>query len=193
MAVVRLKTFGQTGSTHLARGNGTRLRRPGERQGHRASFLDQRLPAYEREIMNMVGMGVTENAELRPHVKAGAHGFSMAISGRRKERALRASPRNRGSVPSHLMAAGRCSARRRAEAHARSQRRRYLCNVPIGIYRGFRNVFDNPDALLVAVVGGPARRQGRLASFRSGRRQHARPGSRLMTMAIRWLRNLLQA
>ena len=27
--------------------------------------------------------------------------------------------------------------------------------MPIGIYRGFRNVSDNPDALLIAVVGGP--------------------------------------
>ena len=26
------------------------------------AFLDQRIPRYEREIINMVGMGVTENA-----------------------------------------------------------------------------------------------------------------------------------
>ena len=46
-------------------------------KGSNLAFLDQRLPAYEREIINMVGMGVTENAELRPHVKAGADGFSI--------------------------------------------------------------------------------------------------------------------
>ena len=46
-------------------------------KGSDLAFLDQRLPAYEREIINMVGMGVTENPALRPHVKAGASGFSI--------------------------------------------------------------------------------------------------------------------
>jgi hypothetical protein len=27
--------------------------------------------------------------------------------------------------------------------------------VPIGIYRGFRSLTDAPDALLMAIVGGP--------------------------------------
>ena len=30
-----------------------------------------------------------------------------------------------------------------------------VCNVPIGIYRGFRNLSDRPDALLMAIIGGP--------------------------------------
>src|SRR4029077_17110899 len=30
-----------------------------------------------------------------------------------------------------------------------------ICNVPIGIYRGFRNLSDRPDALLMAIIGGP--------------------------------------
>ena len=30
-----------------------------------------------------------------------------------------------------------------------------MCNVPIGIFRGFRNISDDPDALLIAIVGGP--------------------------------------
>ena len=30
-----------------------------------------------------------------------------------------------------------------------------LCNVPIGIFRGFRNISDDPHALLIAIVGGP--------------------------------------
>jgi hypothetical protein len=28
-------------------------------------------------------------------------------------------------------------------------------NVPIGVYRGFRSLTDAPDALLMAIVGGP--------------------------------------
>ena len=46
-------------------------------KGSDLAFLDQRIPAYQREIIDMVGMGVTENAALRPNVKAGAHGFSI--------------------------------------------------------------------------------------------------------------------
>jgi len=41
------------------------------------AFLDQRIPTYERDIINMVGMGVTENAALKPNVKEGAFGFSV--------------------------------------------------------------------------------------------------------------------
>ena len=46
-------------------------------KGSDLAFLDQRIPAYQREIIDMVGMGVTENAALRPNVKLGAHGFSI--------------------------------------------------------------------------------------------------------------------
>src|ERR1041385_6177045 len=46
-------------------------------KGLAIAFLDQRIPAYEREIINMVGMGVTENSALAPQVKAGAAGFSV--------------------------------------------------------------------------------------------------------------------
>jgi hypothetical protein len=41
------------------------------------AFLDQRIPRYERHIINMVGMGVTENAALKPNVKESAVGFSV--------------------------------------------------------------------------------------------------------------------
>jgi len=51
--------------------------RAAQARGAAIAFLDQRIPAYEREIINMVGMGVTENPELAPHVKAGAAGFSV--------------------------------------------------------------------------------------------------------------------
>ena len=33
------------------------------------AFLDQRIPRYERDIINMVGMGVTKNAARKPNVK----------------------------------------------------------------------------------------------------------------------------
>ena len=51
--------------------------RAAQARGADIAFVDQRIPAYKREIINMVGMGVTENSELAPHVKAGAAGFSV--------------------------------------------------------------------------------------------------------------------
>ena len=30
-----------------------------------------------------------------------------------------------------------------------------VVNVPIGIYRGFRSLTDRPDALMMAIIGGP--------------------------------------
>src|SRR5579885_728460 len=49
-------------------------------KGSDLAFLDQRLPGYRREIINMIGLGVTENvkeASLAPKIKAGAHGFAV--------------------------------------------------------------------------------------------------------------------
>src|SRR5262249_41070426 len=50
-------------------------------KGSDIAFLDQRIPAYRREIINIIGMGVTENVkdpELAPKIKAPAHGFAIA-------------------------------------------------------------------------------------------------------------------
>jgi uncharacterized protein YjlB len=30
-----------------------------------------------------------------------------------------------------------------------------VINIPVGIYRGFRSLTDAPDALLMAIIGGP--------------------------------------
>ena len=128
---------------------------PSSANGSNLAFLDQRLPAYEREIINMVGMGVTENAELRPHVKAGAAGFSVTY--------IRA--------PKGCGAALHCHATEEVFIPVKGRWQVFwlegddertldldegdVVNVPIGIYRGFRNLSDRPDALLMAVVGGP--------------------------------------
>jgi len=124
-------------------------------KGSNLAFLDQRLPAYEREIINMVGMGVTENADLRPHVKAGADGFSITYirAPKGKGAALHRHATEEVFLPIH----GRWQVfwlegdQERTLDLAEGD----MCNVPIGIYRGFRNVSDNPDALLIAIVGGP--------------------------------------
>jgi len=123
-------------------------------KGLAVAFLDQRIPRYEREIINMVGMGVTENAELRPKVKAGAQGFSVTYvrAGKGKGAALHRHATEEVFIP----VKGRWQV---FWLEGESERTLDLdegdvVNVPIGIYRGFRNL-SGKNALLMAIIGGP--------------------------------------
>ena len=51
-----------------------------EMKGSDLAFLDQRIPAHKREIINVIDMSVVENVEdpaLVPKIAAPAHGFSV--------------------------------------------------------------------------------------------------------------------
>lgn len=124
-------------------------------KGSNLAFLDQRLPAYEREIINMVGMGVTENPDLRPHVKAGADGFSVTYI--RAPKGCGAALHRHATEEVFIPVQGTWQV-----FWLEGEQERTLdldegdvVNVPVGIYRGFRNVSDHPQALLMAIVGGP--------------------------------------
>jgi mannose-6-phosphate isomerase-like protein (cupin superfamily) len=124
-------------------------------KGSDLAFLDQRIPAYEREIINMVGMGVTENSALQPQVKAGAEGFSVTYV--RAPRGKGAALHRHATEEVFIPVKGRWQvfwlegdAERTVDLDEGD-----VCNVPIGIYRGFRNLSDRPGALLMAIIGGP--------------------------------------
>jgi mannose-6-phosphate isomerase-like protein (cupin superfamily) len=124
-------------------------------KGSSVAFVDQRIPAYEREIIDMVGMGVTENAALKPNVKLGAHGFSITY--------VRAPQGKGAALHRHATEEVFIPVKGRWQVFwldGEDERRIDLdegdvCNVPIGVYRGFRNLSGGPDALLMAVIGGP--------------------------------------
>ena len=124
-------------------------------KGSDLAFLDQRIPAYQREIIDMVGMGVTENAALKPNVKAGAHGFSITYV--RAPKGKGAALHRHATEEVFIPVKGRWQlfwldgdAERTVDLDEGD-----VCNVPIGIYRGFRNLSGGPDALLMAIIGGP--------------------------------------
>ena len=98
---------------------------------------------------------VTENATLRPHVKAGAQGFSITYvrAPKGKGAALHRHATEEVFLPIH----GRWQVfwLEGDEERTIDLDEGDLCNVPIGIFRGFRNLSDNPHALLIAIVGGP--------------------------------------
>jgi mannose-6-phosphate isomerase-like protein (cupin superfamily) len=124
-------------------------------KGSELAFLDQRIPAYQREIIDMVGMGVTENAALKPNVRAGAHGFSITYV--RAPKGKGAALHRHATEEVFIPVKGRWQV---FWLEGETERTVDLdegdvCNVPIGIYRGFRNLSGEADALLMAIIGGP--------------------------------------
>jgi mannose-6-phosphate isomerase-like protein (cupin superfamily) len=134
-------------NSNVARAKGAR--------GAEIAFLDQRIPAYEREIINMVGMGVTENAALKPHVQAGAAGFSVTYV--RAPHGKGAALHRHATEEVFIPVKGRWQVfwLEGEDERAVDLDEGDVCNVPIGIYRGFRNLSGGGDALLMAIVGGP--------------------------------------
>jgi quercetin dioxygenase-like cupin family protein len=128
-------------------------------KGSELAFLDQRIPGYQREIINIIGMGVVENMgdpDLKPKIQAPAHGFAVTY--------VRNTPQGRGAaLHRHPTEEVFIAARGAWEVYwleGETERQVTLrpgdiVNVPIGIYRGFRNACDDPEATLIAIVGGP--------------------------------------
>jgi quercetin dioxygenase-like cupin family protein len=128
-------------------------------KGSDLAFLDQRIPGYQREIINIIGMGVVENLDdpdLRPKITAPAHGFAVTY--------VRNTPKGHGAAlhrhpTEEVFIAAKDSWEvfwlEGAVERTITLQPGDIVNVPIGIYRGFRNASEDPEATLIAVVGGP--------------------------------------
>jgi mannose-6-phosphate isomerase-like protein (cupin superfamily) len=103
----------------------------------------------------MIGMGVTENAALAPNVKAPAHGFSVTYirAPKGKGAALHRHATEEVFVP--VLGRWQVFWMEGEQERTVDLDEGDMVNVPIGIYRGFRNLSDRPDALLMAIIGGP--------------------------------------
>ena len=128
-------------------------------KGSELAFLDQRIPGYQREIINIIGMGVVENMSdpaLKPKIEAPAHGFAVTY--------VRNTPKGHGAAlhrhPTEEVFIALKGPWEVFWLEAEAERKITLqpgdiVNVPIGVYRGFRNASDDPEATLIALVGGP--------------------------------------
>lgn len=128
-------------------------------KGSELAFLDQRIPGYQREIINIVGMGVVENLgdpDLKPKIQAPAHGFAVTY--------VRHTPKGHGAAlhrhPTEEVFIALKGPWEVFWLEGATERQVTLqpgdiVNVPVGIYRGFRNAGDDPEATLIAIVGGP--------------------------------------
>jgi quercetin dioxygenase-like cupin family protein len=132
--------------------------RAGAVKGSDLAFMDQRIPGYQREIINIIGTGVTENAadpSLLPKIKLPAHGFALVYI--RAEKGGAAALHRHATEEVFISVKGQWAI---FWLEGDNERQIVLdagdvVNVPIGIFRGFRNVGDEPDSLLIALVGGP--------------------------------------
>ena len=128
-------------------------------KGSDLAFLDQRIPGFQREIINIIGMGVVENMDdpaLKPKIKAPAYGFAVTY--------VRHTPKGHGAAlhrhPTEEVFIAAKGPWQVFWLEGDTERTITLepgdiVNVPIGVYRGFRNAGDDPEATLIAVVGGP--------------------------------------
>ena len=128
-------------------------------RGSDLAFLDQRIPGHEREIVNVVGMNVTENMDdpaLEPKLGT-AHGFSLvynhAKEGSGSGAALHAHQTEEIFAP--MKGSWEVFWLEGDEEHAVRLEPLDVVSVPIGVYRGFRLVSGEADALMLAIVGGP--------------------------------------
>jgi quercetin dioxygenase-like cupin family protein len=143
----------------VAEMEGSRVARLDAMKGSDLAFLDQRIPGYQREIINVIGMGVVENTKdprLAPKITAGAHGFAVTY--------VRNTPNGHGAaLHRHPTEEVFIAVKGPWEVfwlegdveRVVTLQPGDIVNVPIGIYRGFRNASDDPEATLIAVVGGP--------------------------------------
>ena len=108
--------------------------------------------AVNLTAINMVGMGVTENAALKPNVKESAVGFSVTYV--RAKTGRGAALHRHATEEVFIPVKGRWQVfwLEGDEERTVDLDEGDVLNVPIGIYRGFRSL---TDALLMAIIGGP--------------------------------------
>ncbi|MGE0253029.1 MAG: cupin domain-containing protein [Alphaproteobacteria bacterium] len=128
-------------------------------KGSDLAYLDQRMPEHAREIVNVIGMNVTENTDdplLRPKL-GNAYGFSLvynkAFAGSGSGPAFHSHQTEEVFIPMKgtwevVWLEGETERAVRLEPLD-------VCSVPVGIYRGFRLVSGEADAMMLAIVGGP--------------------------------------
>ena len=127
--------------------------------GSDLAYLDQRLPGHEREIVNVIGMNVTENNDdpmLEPKLGS-AHGFSLVYN--------KAHPGSGSGPAFHVHQTEEIFVPMKGvwelvwlegeEERAIALHPLDVVSVPTGIYRGFRCISGEDDALMLAIVGGP--------------------------------------
>ncbi len=115
------------------------------------AFVDSRIPGHEREIFNVIGRGVTEDASLPPAI-TDAQNFNLTL--------VRSAPGKGAALHSHLTVevfislSGEWAIYWGDEGENEIVLQQWdTISVPPGVMRGFRNA-GNEDGYLMAILGG---------------------------------------
>jgi mannose-6-phosphate isomerase-like protein (cupin superfamily) len=128
-----------------------RVARFKELKPSRQAFVDSRIPGHEREIFNVIGRGVTEDASLTPAI-TDARDFNVTLvhAGPEKGAALHAHP----TVEVFIALSGRWAVYWGDTGENEIVLEQWdTISVPPAVMRGFRNA-GNEDAYLMAILGG---------------------------------------
>jgi quercetin dioxygenase-like cupin family protein len=139
-----------------------RLARYKDLKASKQAFVDTRIPEYERDIYNVIGRGVTEDANLSASI-TDARYFSITYVGAEpgKGAALHAHE----TIEVFIPLTGRWAAYWGEKGDKEIEIEPFdVISFPPGVYRGFRNVGDGP-AMLMAIIGSKETTQdgGRVA------------------------------
>ncbi|MSQ26029.1 MAG: cupin domain-containing protein [Dehalococcoidia bacterium] len=115
------------------------------------AFVDTRLPEHRREIFNVIGRGVTEDASLQPAI-AEAEGFNVTY--------IKAEPGKGAALHAHATVEVFIAMSGQWAVYYGDEGREEMAlgpwdvvSVPAGVMRGFRNS-GKQDAYLMAILGG---------------------------------------
>lgn len=129
----------------------SRIARFSELRSSSQAFVDTLIPGHEREIYNVIGRGVTEDAALDPAITA-AEDFNMTL--------VKAAPGKGAALHSHttvevfMPLTGEWAVYWGENREAEIILGRWdVISVPAGVMRGFRNV-GREDHYLLALQGG---------------------------------------
>lgn len=115
------------------------------------AFVDTRLPEHVRDIFNVIGPGVTEDASLRPAI-TDVQDFNVTYIGAEpgKGAALHAHP----TVEVFIPLCGQWSVYWGDEGESEVILEAWdVISVPVGVMRGFKNV-GKSHAYLMGILGG---------------------------------------
>ena len=128
-----------------------RTARFNELRPSRQAFVDTRIPEHVRDIYNVIGQGVTEDAELEPAITA-VEGFNITYVG--AESGKGAALHSHTTVEVFVALSGQWSVFWGDEGENEVILDTFDCvSVPVGVMRGFRNVGEG-HAYLMAILGG---------------------------------------
>jgi quercetin dioxygenase-like cupin family protein len=128
-----------------------RVARFKELKSSKKAFLDSLIPGHEREIFNVIGRGVTEDASLNPAI-TDARDFNIAM--------VRAEPGKGAALHAHPTVEVFIPLKSRFGVYWGDEGKEEIVldpwdtiSVPPGVMRGFRNV-GSEEGYLLAILGG---------------------------------------